>query len=140
MSQLTLSRNRIATLDDNQSSTVGLSESINLKSMYIHYYFPMSRENLYKEFYELESEWKNDTKYFSSLTDICMHESYQRIIGMGRDVVPLILYELEKEPYHWYWALTAITGEDPVPQEYRGKMTEMRKVWLEWAQRHSFIK
>jgi hypothetical protein len=32
---------------------------------------------------------------------------------MGRDVVPLILADLRKEPYQWFWALRAITGEDP---------------------------
>ena len=30
-------------------------------------------------------------------------------------VVPLILAELEHEPDQWFWALEAITDEDPVP-------------------------
>ena len=34
---------------------------------------------------------------------------YQRIIGMGLPVVPLILEELEREPDQWFWALEAIT-------------------------------
>ena len=39
---------------------------------------------------------------------------------MGPDVVPLILSELEKEPHHWFWALEAITDENPVAESDAG--------------------
>ena len=46
--------------------------------------------------------------------------SYQKIIGMGPAVVPLILSELETEPDHWFWALEAITDENPVSESDAG--------------------
>jgi hypothetical protein len=59
-----------------------------------------------------------------------MHPAYQQIIGLGPAGVPLLLRELEREPDHWFWALRAITGEDPVPEEARGRLREMAAAWL----------
>ena len=62
--------------------------------------------------------------------------SYQRVIGMGEKAIPLILRQLENEgddPDHWFWALQAITREDPVPEDARGDMKEMARAWLDWA-------
>jgi hypothetical protein len=64
---------------------------------------------------------------------------YQRIIGMGAPVVPLILEELRREPDQWFWALEAITGENPVPAGSAGKVREMAAAWLEWGKRHGLI-
>ena len=38
--------------------------------------------------------------------------------------------ELRREPDHWFWALIAITGEDPVAPKDRGKLQEMTDAWL----------
>jgi len=57
--------------------------------------------------------WKDETSAQSSIHVIAMHPSYQRIIGMGRTVLPLLFQELQREPDQWFWALHAITGEDP---------------------------
>ena len=57
-----------------------------------------------------------------------MSPSYQRIIGLGSAVVPLLLRELERQPDHWFWALKAITGADPVPAASRGKLHEMNRL------------
>lgn len=114
----------------------------NADEFYYHYFSPTSRKNISDEFdafCDLATQWKEETRFFSSLTDICMHKCYQRIIGMGPNVLPFIFYELKKEPYHWFWALTVITGEDPIPRQYRGDMIRMAEVWLEWAKTHKFI-
>lgn len=43
-----------------------------------------------------------------------MHPAYQQIIGMGEKALPLILRDLRDRPTgHWFWALNAITGEEP---------------------------
>jgi len=39
------------------------------------------------------------------------------MIGLGWPVVPLILEELNREPNQWFWALEAITEQNPVPPE-----------------------
>jgi len=67
-----------------------------------------------------------------------MHPAYQQIIGIGDAVVPLILQELKCAPDHWFWALNAITGVDPVPESGRGVMNEMVKAWLDWGTEHGY--
>ena len=44
---------------------------------------------------------------------------------MGEPVVPLILDELRREPDHWFWALEAITEENPVRPEDVGIVRRM---------------
>jgi hypothetical protein len=60
------------------------------------------------------------------------------LIGLGKPVIPLLLKELEKKSGHWFWALKSISREDPVPQEYRGKVKEMTKAWLEWGKQRGY--
>lgn len=90
-------------------------------------------ETLASEFARLADEWRRESQFLSSSTDIAMLWPYQRIISLGRPAVPLILKELQKEPDHWFWALHAITGEDPVPPEDRGYLDKMAAAWLKWG-------
>jgi hypothetical protein len=64
---------------------------------------------------------------------------YQRIIGMGMPVVPLILEELEREPDQWFWALEAITEENPVPTEANGVVRLMAKAWVDWGREQGYL-
>lgn len=66
--------------------------------------------------------------------------SYQQIIGMGPQVIPLILADLQREPDHWFWALEAITGENPVVQADRGDISAMANAWLEWGEQRGLVK
>jgi hypothetical protein len=84
-------------------------------------------------FARLVADWRRETQNISSLSDLMMHPAYQRVIGLGRPVVPIILRELQKEPDHWHWALNAITGEDPVPLEHTGDLDAIAADWLRWA-------
>ena len=120
-------------------SREALWEDRNGQELSCHYFNPISRKNIFEKFYELASQWKEETKFYSSVTDICMHKCYQRIIGMGRDILPLIFHELKKDSYHWFWALSAITGENPIPRESAGKMNAMKNSWLAWAKKNNFI-
>lgn len=86
------------------------------------------------KFRELTRQWQDETATSSSVTEMAMHPAYQQIIGMGRDALPFIFRELEKAPHHWFWALRAITGENPVKPEHRGNLDAMTKDWLEWAE------
>lgn len=85
-------------------------------------------------FRQLVAEWKAATALTSSGTEILLHPAYQRIIGMGKDAVKFIIDELRREPDHWFWALQAITGEDPVADGDQGKIDRMTSSWLNWAQ------
>ncbi len=67
---------------------------------------------------------------------MAMHPAYQQIIGMGDAALPFIFQELRRDPDHWFWALKAITGEDPVAASDRGQLDKMTTAWLDWAGRH----
>jgi hypothetical protein len=86
-----------------------------------------------KKFRRLSKEWKEQVQVLSSTTEMCNLPSYQKIIGMGQPVVPLLLRELQTDPHHWFWALKAITEADPVPPENRGRVREMIDAWIKWG-------
>ena len=97
------------------------------------------KQELEQEFNELAQLWYRETRMLSSVQQIVLHPAYQKIIGMGVDAVPLILEELQREPDQWFWALEAITEENPVPAEAAGKVRLMADAWIEWGRQHGFI-
>src|SRR5260370_30090011 len=76
-------------------------------------------------FRDLVVVWKHERGPHSSSAKLTEHPAYQQIIGMGPDVVPLLLRELEREPDHWFRALRTLTGADPVPTERRANIRAM---------------
>lgn len=84
-------------------------------------------------FEEWVAAWRREREPVSSPRQMAMHPAYQRIIGMGPAALPLILRELERQPDHWFWALQAITGVDPVPADARGNMRDMAGAWVAWG-------
>ena len=93
-----------------------------------------------EEFRRNADKWQEDTQHLSNVTKRSIHQSYQRIIGMGEAVVPLILKELaDRGPNDWFWALTAITGENPITEEIAGNMVKMTGVWLEWGMAAGYL-
>jgi hypothetical protein len=100
----------------------------------------VQRESGFEKFQRLTKQWRDERDQKTSVSDMVMHPAYQQIIGMGREATPFILRELsqEVEPDHWFWALKAITGEDPVPPESRGKIFEMASAWLRWGREKGY--
>jgi hypothetical protein len=90
-------------------------------------------------FRELARVWKADTMYLSSTTAMTNHWAYQRIIRMGPPVVPLILRELRQKPDFWFDALRAITRENPITPEIRGKVQAMAEAWVKWGEANRLI-
>ena len=97
-----------------------------------------SADAITEKFAFLTKKWKAERGPHSSISRLAMHPAYQQIIGMGSVAVPLILRELESNADHWFWALNAITGADPVPESGRGVMREMVKAWLDWGIEHGY--
>lgn len=91
------------------------------------------------KFRTLTENWKRAVRLCSSAADMAMHPAYQQIIGMGQQALPLILRELEREEDHWFWALRAITGENPVPADCQGSIPEMAKAWLNWGRQRGLV-
>lgn len=92
-----------------------------------------------ERFRRLADEWKAKSKPLSNTSQMAMLRPYQRIIGMGWEALPFIFAELLREPDQWFWALEAITEEDPVPPEAAGKMSFMAQAWIEWGKQRGFV-
>lgn len=106
-----------------------------------HFFTPYSTQ-LHEpriKFITLKNKWEQETIFLSSAAEICMHTSYQQIIGMGPVAIPLILSEMKKKPGHWFWALQAITGEDPVLPAERGRIKKMTAAWLRWGKMEGYL-
>jgi hypothetical protein len=67
------------------------------------------------------------------------HPAYQAIIALGPAVVPFVLHDLEREPAHWFEALQAITGADPVTPAQWGNIPAMSAAWLRWGREQGII-
>ena len=99
---------------------------------------PVQNVSLEENFLQLSQQWRQETGMLSVVSKIVIHPTYQRIIGMGQPVIPLIFRELEREPDHWFWALQSITGENPVSVDRRGDIVQMAAAWLEWGKAHGY--
>jgi len=96
-----------------------------------------STRTLCEEFHELSSMWRRETGHLSSVERKVLHHAYQRIIGMGRAAVPLVLQELRARGGLWFWALHHMTGEDPA--ERSTTIAETRSAWLAWGCRKGYL-
>ena len=99
---------------------------------------PQTRETLEERFRRLEAVWDAETALHSSASKIIGHPAFREIVSMGEPVVPLMLRDLEKEPSFWVWALSEITGADPVPVSDRGNIAKMTNAWLRWARANGY--
>jgi len=89
-----------------------------------------------KEFARLGSQWRLSRDRLSSADDEICGESkvYQEIIGLGPRILPALLKAINQpEPEPWFWALAAISRENPVPEESQGNLPVMRDAWLAWG-------
>lgn len=86
----------------------------------------------------LASEWKEQVGGSSFVAEKTRHPAYQKIIEMGTVVVPFLLRELEQKPTHWFEALKAITGANPVQPEQRGRTKQMAQAWLKWGREQGY--
>ena len=91
-----------------------------------------------ERFKKLVEQWREERPPSSFIEHHVMCPAYQQIIGMGREVIPLLLHELEQKPDWWIWALMAITGADPVDPQHERNLREMAKDWLEWGHKYGY--
>jgi hypothetical protein len=91
------------------------------------------------KFDALAAQWQKDTMFHSSISAIVLDPSYQKIIGLGVAVVPFILQEMRKAPGHWYWALAAITQENPAEHASPGDIGAICDAWIQWGIRRGLL-
>ncbi|MBD2774362.1 hypothetical protein [Iningainema tapete] len=98
----------------------------------------MLKTDIAQKFEELAAMWELEVNGSSFVGEKTSHSAYQQIIEMGHAAIPLILKELETRPNHWFAALRAITGENPVLPEQRGKIKQMAAAWLQWGKERGY--
>src|ERR1700733_12930535 len=95
---------------------------------------PDPTDNLEERFARLAAVWQQAVAHQSSSRVRDNHPAYQEIIHMGPPVVPYLLRDLETNRRHWFAALAAITGANPVQREEAGDVSRMVDAWLRWGQ------
>src|SRR5713226_5316505 len=95
-------------------------------------------ETVEERFRRLAAAWHRDTDYLSSMSEADSHPAYQEIIRLGPEVVPLLLRDLEDNHTHWFGALQAITGANPLSASTPGNIPKMVESWLHWAKDNGY--
>ena len=90
------------------------------------------------KFRRLAETWKSQTGHLSNVSARCTHPAYQQIIGMGDTAILFILRDLKETREDWFWALTAITGENPIPARDAGNIKKMTEAWLQWGRANGY--
>jgi hypothetical protein len=126
------------------ASSLGVSGDSNTigrvwQSAYVHYTLPVTRQPVSLRFAGLAETWREETASTSSFSEMVLNSAYQRIIGLGPEVLPDILAELNVRPDHWFWALSSITGVNPVPEEAAGNLSLMARAWLDWGREQGLV-
>jgi len=100
---------------------------------------PVKESILEKQFHEQADKWQRETGHLSSPTKQIMHPSYQAILGMGKDVIPLLLRDMQKNRRSWFWALSYLTQQNPISPKDSGNMDNMIKAWTEWGKEKGYL-
>ena len=89
-------------------------------------------------FDRLADEWEFETALLSFSDQAADHPAHHAIVGMGEPVVPLILARMRSQGGHWFHALQAITGANPIKPSERGNIPAMQAAWQEWGKLNGY--
>lgn len=86
----------------------------------------------------LESSWKKETRFLSSVKDIIEQQDFKAIVLMGEQAVPFIGQSIDTEPSALVWALNMI---------FRGKISDKKdltiaeacKLWVKELRRQGWM-
>lgn len=95
-------------------------------------------EGIKEEFPRLAAEWETAVAHHSSTAVQNNHPAYQKMIGLGPAVVPLLLRDMEEHHTHWFYALREITGANPIPPSSTGNIPRMVETCLRWARDNGY--
>jgi hypothetical protein len=98
---------------------------------------------LEQRFREQADKWARETQHLSSPTQKAAHPSYQAILGMGsenkKEVVRLLLLDLQQNRRAWFWALSYLTADNPIGPEDAGRMERMVGAWVNWGKEKGLL-
>ena len=87
----------------------------------------------------LAKKWRDETGGYSLVMRRYAHSSYQKILTLEpkKEVVKLILNELQQRPDRWLEALKLLTNENPAMDSKTFK--EAVYAWVNWGRRENLI-
>jgi hypothetical protein len=96
------------------------------------------KADLERTFNSFAQKWKRETEAYSLTYRRYAHPSYQAILALGMDVVPLILRELQQRPDRWFEALKAFNhNKDEAPNAKT--FDETVSCWIKWGIQNNLI-
>jgi hypothetical protein len=97
-----------------------------------------SKETVEQRFRFLAEVWHKAVAHLSSTTTRNNHPAYQEIISLGPEVIPFLLKDMQDHLTHWFFALSKITGVNPIPASAAGNVPLMADYWLRWAEENGY--
>jgi hypothetical protein len=99
------------------------------------------QDTIEHQFNELARKWKIETGGMSSVERRILNPNYQRIIGLGKHVVPFIIRELAGSPDHWVYALKVLVDEDenPLTPEDTKSFRKSVNAWIDYGKRKGYV-
>ena len=98
----------------------------------IKVYEEFINSDLITKFYHLKDMWDKDTYVESDPNVKHNNENYREIISLGKEIIPILIKDLDTSNGDWFNALRNITGVDPVIEENRGYHQKMVDDWKKW--------
>jgi hypothetical protein len=100
---------------------------------------PLTRSDqaVRERFDELFADWQARTTFVSALDDLIYDESFQRIIALGPQAIPLALEQLPTHPVPWFYALKILADADPASGVT--DVDEAVQAWLEWGHANGYL-
>ena len=140
---LSRAQNRLRRKSSWHPDMSGVYEKVNNIRQSLHERRSKSQKVLFEELlHEHIQRWRSETMHWSSMTRRIAHPSYLRIIGLANkiadyEVERTLLHEFQIDPDHWFAALSAITGENPVRPEHN--FDEAIAAWLTWGREKGIV-
>ena len=103
-------------------------------------------DELESTFNVLADKWEEETALYSFMGQMVQHYSYQQILSMGEEAIPLIMARIERQGGLWYHALETISGF-PTPAGIANlktegwhtvKVKEANAAWLGWGREQGY--
>ena len=86
----------------------------------------------------LSAKVLEEALFSASMREIFQSPTYQRIIGLGPQALPLVLRLVMRDRSAvWFWALAAIVGDDKA--EGAESVAAAAAAWLEWGQSRDLL-
>ncbi|MCB9385971.1 MAG: hypothetical protein H6509_15280 [Bryobacterales bacterium] len=93
--------------------------------------------------HEHAERWGAETKHISSPSLTMEHPSYQAVLGMAQDdkkqVIRFLLSDMQKNERPWFWALSYLTGDNPIKREDAGQLDKMIESWVRWSKKEGIF-